>query len=121
MTTSRMGRRALLSQLGPAALLGAGAAVGFWLCSAPGGRGQVLLAFAVLATTVVLGIVWEYRAQAARRWSAAVDAYADQEMARARLRRLALVRTAPGRGSVLPNHRDVRPRPPQPSDKERES
>jgi hypothetical protein len=61
-----------------------------WLARA--GGAEALLASAALALTVLLGIAWQRRARAARRWNAAVDAYADREIARAR--RLAAPRRA---------------------------
>jgi hypothetical protein len=62
--------------------LGAGVAGELWLRSAEGGSWQALLPAAILALTAVLGIVLLFRARAARRWNAAVDAYAEREIAR---------------------------------------
>jgi hypothetical protein len=86
MTIRWINLRALLSQLGPAVFLGAGAAIGLWLWPTRGDRVQVLLASTLVAFVAMLGLVWQYRRQAARRWSAVVNAYAEQEMARSRLR-----------------------------------
>jgi hypothetical protein len=43
---------------------------------------EVLLASAILALAATLGFVWLVRARAARRLQAALDIYADREMAR---------------------------------------
>jgi hypothetical protein len=43
-----------------------------------------LLGSAVLAVTVLLGIVWQLRARARRRLNAALDAHANREIAQAR-------------------------------------
>jgi hypothetical protein len=86
MTTRWIDLRALLSQLGPAVFLGAGAAIGLWLWPTWGDRVQVLLASALVAFVAALGLVWQYRIHAARRWSAVLNAYAEREMARSRLR-----------------------------------
>jgi hypothetical protein len=79
---------------GPAALLGVGGAAGLWLWRAPGSGLQVLAAAGALALAAVVGMVWETRARAARRWNAALDAYAAQEIVRASRRQ----RGARGRG-----------------------
>jgi hypothetical protein len=54
--------------------------------SSPGaGRGwQALLAAAVVAVSALLQFLWRYRTRAARRWKAALDAYAVREIARDR-------------------------------------
>jgi hypothetical protein len=84
MTVTWISRPAFLSHLWPAALLGVGGAVGLWLWPTQGSAVRALPATAVFALTVVLGVLWQYRTRAARRWSAAVDAYAERELARAR-------------------------------------
>jgi hypothetical protein len=71
-----------LAALCAVAVLGAGVAGELWLRPAEGGSWQALLPAAILALTAVLGIVWLARARAARRWNAAVDAYAEREIAR---------------------------------------
>jgi hypothetical protein len=48
-----------------------------------------LLASAALALAVVVGIARRSRARAARRWNAALEGYADREIARARGRKAA--------------------------------
>jgi hypothetical protein len=67
-------------------VLGAGVAGELWLRPSAGSVWPALLPAAFLAVAAVLGIVWLTRVRAARRWNAAVDAYADREIARARRR-----------------------------------
>jgi hypothetical protein len=81
---------------GPAALLGVGGAAGLWLWRAPGNGVQVLAAAGALALAAVAGMVWLTRARAARRWKAALDAYAAQEIVRASRRQ----RGARGQGGL---------------------
>jgi hypothetical protein len=106
MENNRIGRRTPLSLAGPAAFLAAAGAVGLWLWLARG-DGPALLAVEALAVAVPLLAFWRWRARAARRWSAVVNAYADREIARAR--RLAV----PRQGAAVPtsagglNHRRV--------------
>src|SRR5262249_36771886 len=76
MENNRIGRRTPTS-------LGA---VGLWFLPAHGDGVAVLLGAAALVLTAILGIVWLSRARAARRFNAAVDAYADGEIDRARRR-----------------------------------
>jgi len=45
---------------------------------------QALLPAVVVALTVLLGLVWQNRFRAARRWKAVLDAYAEREIARDR-------------------------------------
>jgi hypothetical protein len=63
------------------ALLGA---AGSWFWLAHWDRVAVLLGAAALALTAFLGIICLARARAARRFNAALDAYADQELDRQR-------------------------------------
>ncbi|HZY90645.1 MAG TPA: hypothetical protein VFE78_37830 [Gemmataceae bacterium] len=100
MTNNWVARRTPLSLLGAAAVLGAAGAVGLWSWLARGGGVQAPLAAAALAGAVLLGIVWQRHARATRRWNAAVNAYAEREIARAR--RFAV--PTPSRGL---NHRRV--------------
>ncbi len=80
-----------------AAALGAAALVMGWLW--PVGAGQLgweaLSLSAVVASTAGAGVTWQrLRAQARRRWQAAMDAYAEREIRRERQRRaLKQVRT----------------------------
>jgi hypothetical protein len=71
---------------------------------------QALVPAALLALTAVLGLVWLVRARAARRWNAVLDAYAEEELTRLRLRhpsqRLQPLST---RGQVLPGPRASKP------------
>jgi hypothetical protein len=69
------------SLLWPAAFLGAVA--GLWCWLAQGDRLQVFLACAGLVLAVVLGSVWAFRARAAGRLQAALDAFAEREIAQA--------------------------------------
>jgi hypothetical protein len=107
MVNTRIGRRTPWSLLvgWSAALLAAGA-VGLWLWLARG-DGPALLAAEALAIAVPLLAVWLWRARSARRWSAAVNAYADREIARAR--RLAARRQAPAVAALADglNHRHL--------------
>lgn len=58
--------------------------VGPWLrpTGAPGW--QVLLAAAAVALIALIWLLWLYRARFARRWKAALEAYAAREIARGR-------------------------------------
>jgi hypothetical protein len=87
MKTNRMGRLgfggiAWLAGFCALAVLGAGIAGELWLRSAAGGVWPA--AFVALAG--VLGIVAWTRVRATQRWNAAVDAYAEREIARAQRR-----------------------------------
>jgi predicted membrane metal-binding protein len=70
-----------LSLVWPLVLLATAALAGLWLWLAGNNSVQVLLASALLAVTVTLGIVWQSRARAARRLQAVVDAYAERQIA----------------------------------------
>ncbi len=83
MKNTRIGRRAPRSWLGPVAFLAAAGAVGLWLWLARG-DGPALLAAEALAIALPLLALWWWRGRAARRWSAAVNAYAEREMAHTR-------------------------------------
>ena len=106
MKNTRISRRAPRTWVGPAAFLAAAGAVGLWLWLARG-DGPALLAAESLAIVVPLLAVWWWRGRAARRWSAAVNAYADREIARSR--RLAARRQAPAFAALANglNHRRV--------------
>lgn len=94
MGNNWLDRRESESVLGPAAFLGVAAAAGTWLWLAQGDTMQVSLASAVLASTALVGIVWQVRARAARRWRAALDAYVERQIAQERRRKaLRRVRT----------------------------
>jgi hypothetical protein len=61
---------------------------------------QALLPAGVVALTVLLGLVWQHRVSAARRWKAVLDAYAEREIARDRRRQvLPIAVEANGRNS----------------------
>jgi hypothetical protein len=98
MKNTRIGRRTPWSLVGwSAAFVAAAGAVGLWLWLARG-DGPALLAAEALVIAVPLLAAWRWRARAARRWSAAVNAYADREIARAR--RLAARRQAPAAAAL---------------------
>jgi hypothetical protein len=69
------------SWAGPVALLAAGAAA-LWFWQALG----TSVPLGLLALTVAVGGIWLYRQRAARRLVAALDTYAEQELARAERR-----------------------------------
>ena len=81
-----------LSLVWQAGFLGDGAALGFWIGLGLGGGLSVLVVAAALALAVIVGTVWQFRAQAARRLEALLDAYARREIARVR-------RDSPQRGA----------------------
>jgi hypothetical protein len=91
-------RRTLASLFRPAALFGAGGAVGFWLGLARADRAQVLLAAAALAVAAALWVVWQSRSGGWERWHAVWNAYAEREIARSRRRVVAI--GAPGAGEA---------------------
>jgi hypothetical protein len=73
----------------------------FWL--AQGDGAAVLLGAALLVFTAILGIVWRSRARSARRFHAALDAYAEREIDRTRRRNgPQRVRGGSTRGDALP-------------------
>ncbi len=88
-----------------AAVVGAELIGALWFRPVDGRNRQALLAAAALALTAVLGFVWQSRARAARRWNAALDAYAEREIARARSRKAEEGQKLSMRGSLLPGHR----------------
>jgi hypothetical protein len=98
------GGRRVASLVWPAVLLVAGVSAGLWLALGPGGA-QDLPAAVLLAVSVLLGTVWLVRYRATRRLHAALEAYAEMDLARARrhkaLRRL---RTTSRRRGVLQSH-----------------
>src|SRR5262249_22258043 len=71
---------------GRATVLSAGLMIGPWFRPADGRGWQVLLVAAAIALAALLQLVWLYRARSARRWRAALDAYATREIARERRR-----------------------------------
>jgi hypothetical protein len=82
--TNRAGRTSLLGPAAFAAALALAAVI--WLAS-PGGVGgnwPEVLAAAAFVLTAGLGVVWHGQARAARRFNAVLDAYAGQEIVRAR-------------------------------------
>ena len=92
MVNNQAGRQEALFQVGPATSDAPGvmAAGGMWslvLGTAVDPGWQALLAAALLALTVVLGMVWQSRARAARRWNATLDAYCAREIGRDRRRK----------------------------------
>src|SRR5437764_12861966 len=97
MRINWIGSRVALPLVWPALFLAAGA-VALLVWVAPGNGPRAVPAAAAFAGAGLLGAVWQRRARAARRWSAAVNAYAEREIAGAR--RLALPRrpTSPSTG-----------------------
>jgi hypothetical protein len=85
MTNNSIVRRKVVSLIWPVAFLGSGGGAGLWLGFA---QDQVLLATLVLTLTALLAIVWLSRIRAAQRWNAAVEAYAERELAREQRRKL---------------------------------
>jgi hypothetical protein len=82
--TNNVTARRIPSSLGwTSAFFGAGGAAGLWYWLAQGDRLQMALAVAGLALAAVLGIVWQVRARSASRFQAALDAFAEREIARA--------------------------------------
>ncbi len=77
MENNRTGHRA--RSLWLATLAGS---AGFWLWTGNGGGAAMLSGAAALVLTAVFGLVWLSRARAARRFHAAVEAYAAREIAR---------------------------------------
>src|SRR5262245_6175000 len=70
----------------PVGLLAAAGAVGLWLGQADAVDVLLPAAVALLALAAALGVGWLYRARKARRLLAALDAYAEKEVARAERR-----------------------------------
>ena len=96
------GSRDLTALMWPAACavaagLAAGALVAIWWAVAEGRPWQAPVAAAGPALAAVLGLAWLSRARTERRRKAAMDAYADREIARGRSRRV--VASATRRGS----------------------
>jgi hypothetical protein len=82
-----------------AALLGTGALAILVMGLARGARPEVLLLAAALAAAAALALVWNVRARARGRFNAALDAYAEQQLARQRRRRL--LRKGAGAGRLV--------------------
>jgi hypothetical protein len=80
MSPPRSGR-APLSRIAPALFLALGSAAGACLFFATG-HGRALPVALVVALAAGVGAVWEWRALAAGRWRAALDAYAEREIGR---------------------------------------
>ncbi|SRR6266536_81229 len=109
MENNQTGRPAItfvvwLATFCAAAVVGAGMVGALWFRPVDGRGRQALLAAAALALTAVLGVVWQSRARAARRWEAALDAYAEREIARARNRKAEERLNRSLRGGLLPGH-----------------
>jgi hypothetical protein len=84
MMNYRMGRRKSLSSAWAAVLVGVGESPEMLFWPEQGVFATVLIS-AILALAVIVGIVW-LRVRASRRWNAALEAYADREITRARRR-----------------------------------
>jgi hypothetical protein len=83
MDNTWIDRLATPSLIWPVALLGA---AGLWFWLRPEHSVAEMLGAAGLVLTAIFGIVWLSRARAARRFNAAVNAYADREIERQRRR-----------------------------------
>src|SRR5438552_5591071 len=70
-----------------ALVLGAGIVGGLWLQPVDGRGWPALAAAGVVALMAILGIAWQLRARAARRLEAAMDAFADRQIAWVRQRK----------------------------------
>jgi hypothetical protein len=86
MKDTTLARRNGFSLAWLAVVVAPAVAAGLWWALV---RGNVpgLLAVSALALLVALGAVWWLRARAARRWNAAMNVYADRELARWQRRR----------------------------------
>jgi hypothetical protein len=108
MTNNEIDRK-FPSLVWPVAALGVGGIIGLWFGFTRGESAPTLLAFAVLAVAAAVGIVWRFRARAARRLRAALDAYAEWDIARMqRWNAPKQVRLISARGSRLPSRRASR-------------
>jgi hypothetical protein len=106
-----IGRRNSFPRLGLATFLITGGVVGFGIVLAQGGMTARVAAF-LLAVGVLLGILWQFRARAARRLQATWDAYAEREIARAERRKTpANIWVSPPRKAELRSHRASRTGP----------
>ncbi len=85
MTNNGIARLRTLSVVWPAVFVGMAGAVGLWMWLARAHRGQVVLAAAALALTVLVGVVGQLRVRAAR-WQAILDHFAEREIARSQRR-----------------------------------
>ena len=70
-----------------AAVLSLSVTGGPWFRPATGRDWEVLLTAAAVSLIALLRFVWLYRARSSRRWNAALDAYAEREIARDRRRK----------------------------------
>lgn len=86
MMSNQGGQTRSGSWAGPMALLAAAAAAGLGLWQTLGGHATLPLAVGLLVLAAALGVFWLYRVRAARRFVAALDAYAERELARAERR-----------------------------------
>jgi hypothetical protein len=86
MTTNEGAPAKWASWAGPVTLLAVDGAAGLWMWQTRGTFVPLWSAVVLLATAAVLGAAWLYRVRASRRLSAALNAYAEQELARARRR-----------------------------------
>jgi len=89
MANNQTGRRTVtfavwLATFWAAALVGTEMVGALWFRPVDGRGLLTFLVAATLALMAVLGVVWQSRDRAARRWNAALDAYAEREIARAR-------------------------------------
>jgi predicted membrane metal-binding protein len=83
MKNNESARPRSASWAGPVVLLAVAGAAGLWVGQADGADVPLRLAAGLLALAAALGVVLLFRARAARRLFAALDAYAEKEVARA--------------------------------------
>jgi hypothetical protein len=101
MEKNGISHRTLPYLVWPVTLLGA---VGLWFGLAHGDSVTMPLVAVALVLTAILGAVWLSRAQATRRFNAAMDAYARREIDRLRPRKgPQRVRSLSIRGRALPD------------------
>src|SRR5262249_11404134 len=86
MKSNKGTRPGLAAWIGPVALLAASGAAGLWLWLTQAEYVPLGPAVVLLALAAVFGVVWLYRVRAESRFFAALDAYAEKELARAERR-----------------------------------
>jgi hypothetical protein len=88
MFQALFGLRALLPLIQAGALLAAGGAVGFWFGMGRDGSADRIVAATVLAIAATSVIILRYRSHVRQRWQAAMNAYAEREIARTNIRQI---------------------------------
>ena len=103
MNSNQSARPKWIYWAGPVTLLTAAGAAGLWLWQTHGEYAPLGWAVGLLALPVALGVVLLSRVRAARRFSAALEAYAEQELARAERRPVTLSSKSKRRFSRSPS------------------